>query len=213
MNFFLTTAILGIGVLTSAPAMAQELTVYGGAALVYDRAPHGAGSADTLAFQPYVEAEVNHFYAGLWVSKNSDNTADEVDVYLGYRNETAAGMSYDVSYARYIYPNGGGDCCGELTLNLGLPAGDKLSLGIEAAFDPEAATGTAGISGNYEVFDKLSIGAAIGVTDNGQEQEWELGATYSLTDTTSVDLHYYEGSDYPGYLELTLAFNTTLFSR
>ena len=63
------------------------------------------------------------------------------------------------------------------------------------------------------MFDKLSIGAAIGVTDNGQEKEWELGATYSLTDTTSVDLHYYQGSDYPGYLELTLAFDTTLFSR
>ena len=213
MNIILKTAVLGIGVLTSAPAMAQDLTVYAGAALVYAREPDGAGSADTLAFQPYVEAEVNHFYAGLWLSKSNDNTVDEVDIYLSYRNETAAGMSYDLGYARYIYPNDGGDCCGELTLSLGLPAGDKLSLGIDAAFDPEAAIGTASISGDYAVFDKLSIGAAIGVTDNGNEQEWELGATYSLTDTTSVDLHYYEGSDYPGYLELTLAFDTTLFSR
>ena len=213
MSFFLKTAVLGIGLAAAAPAMAQDLTVYGGAALVYDRAPDGAGSADTLAFQPYVEAEVNHIYGGLWVSLNSDNTADEVDLYLGYRNETAAGMSYDVGYARYIYPNDGGDCCGELTLSLGLPVGDKLSLGIDAAFDPEAATGTASISSDYAVLDKLSIGAAIGVTDNGQEQEWELGATYSLSDTTSVDLHYFEGSDYPGYLELTLAFDTTLFSR
>lgn len=213
MKLFLKMAVLGFGLVASVPVMAQDLTVYGGAALVYDREPDGAGSADTLAFQPYVEAEINHIYGGLWVSLNSDNTADEVDAYLGYRNETTGGMSYDVGYTRYIYPNDGGDCCGDVTLSLGLPAGDKLSLGIDASLDPEARTSTASVSGDYAVFDKLSIGAAVGVTDNGTEQEWELGATYSLSDTTSMDLHYYDGSDYPGYLELTLAFDTTLFSR
>lgn len=213
MQSILRMALVGFGLLASAPAMAQDLSVYAGAALVYAREPDGAGSADTLAFQPYIEGEVNHFYAGLWLSLSSDDVAHEVDLYLGYRNETATGMSYDVGYTRYIFPNDGGDCCGELTLNLGLPAGDKLALGIEATYDPEASVGTASISGDYSITDRLTVGAAVGVTDNGNEREWELGTTYSLTDTTAVDLHYYEGSDYPGYLELKLAFDTTLFSR
>lgn len=213
MQSIFKAALVGLGLLGAAPAAAQDLSVYAGAALVYAREPDGAGSDDTLAFQPYVEAEINHFYAGLWLSLSSDDVAHEVDVYLGYRNETAAGMSYDVGYTRYIYPNDGGDCCGELTLSLGVAAGDSLSLGIDAAYDPEASVGTASISADYAITDSLSVGAAIGVTDNGNEQEWELGTTYYLTDTTSVDLHYYEGSDYPGYLELKVAFDTTLFNR
>lgn len=213
MQSILRMALAGFGLLASAPAMAQDLSVYAGAALVYAREPDGAGSDDTLAFQPYIEGEVNHFYAGLWLSLSSNDVAQEVDLYLGYRNETATGMSYDVGYTRYIYPDDGGNCCGELTLNLGLQAGDKLALGIEAAYDPDASVGTASISGNYSITDNLTAGAAVGVTENGTEQEWELGTTYSLSDTTAVDLHYFEGSDFPGYLELTLSFDTTLFSR
>ncbi len=213
MQSILRMALVGFALLASAPVMAQDLSVYAGAALVYGREPDGPGSADALAFQPYIEGEVNHFYAGLWLSLSSDDVAHEVDLYLGYRNETATGMSYAVGYTRYFYPNAGGDCCGELTLSLGLPAGDKLELGIEAAYDPEASVGTASISGDYSITDRLTVGAAVGVTDNGREQEWELGTTYSLTDTTAVDLHYYEGSDYPGFLELSVRFDTTLFSR
>lgn len=213
MQSILKVALVGFGLSASAPAMAQDLSVFAGAALVYAREPDGAGSADTLAFQPYVEAEVNHLYGGLSLSLSNDDTAHEVDLYLGYRNETASGMSYDVAYTRFFYPNDGGDCCGEFSLSLGLPAGDKLALGIDASLDPEAAIGTASVSGTYSITDKLTLGAAVGVTDNGREQEWELGTTYSLNDTTAVDLHYYEGSDYPGYLELTVSFDTTLFSR
>jgi uncharacterized protein (TIGR02001 family) len=213
MQSFLKMALVGFGLVASTPALAQDLSVYAGAALVYAREPDGAGSDDTLAFQPYVEAEINHFYAGLWLSLSSDDVAHEVDLYLGYRNETATGMSYDVGYARYFYPNDGGDCCGELTLSLGLPAGDKLALGIDAAYDPEASVGTASVSGDYSITDRLTLGAAVGVTDNGKEQEWELGTTYSLNDTTAIDLHYYDGSDYPGYMELSVTFDTTLFSR
>lgn len=193
--------------------MAQDLSVFAGAALVYAREPDGAGSADTLAFKPYIEGEVNHFYAGLGLSLSSDEVAHEVDLYLGYRNEPATGMSYDVGYTRNFHPNDGGDCCGELTLSLGLPAGDKLALGIDAAYDPEASVGTVSISGDYSITDRLTVGAAVGVTDNGTEQEWKLGTTYSLTDTTEVDLHYSEGSDFPGHLKLSVTFDTTLFSR
>lgn len=212
MQSILKMALVGFGLLASAPVMAQDLSVYAGAALVYGHEPDGPGSVDTLAFQPYVEGEFNHFYGGLWLSLSRDDVAHEVDLYLGYRNETATGMSYDVGYTRYIYPNFGGDCCGELTLNLGLTAGDKLALGIEAAFDPEAAIGTASISAHYSITERLTVGAGLGLTDNGNEQEWGLNTTYSLSDTTAIDLGYFEGSDYPGYLELILSFDTTLFS-
>jgi hypothetical protein len=66
-----------------------------------------------------------------------------VDLYLGYRNETAEGLSYDIGYARYTYPNDGGDCCGELTASLGVPVGEKFATSLDLAYDPSASLGNA----------------------------------------------------------------------
>ena len=209
----IATALSALVILAASPAISQDLTVYGGAALVYDMELDNAAGENTLAFQPYVEGEVNHFYGGLWLSIANDNVANEVDIYFGYRNETPTGMTYDIGYTRYLYPNDGGDCCGEVALALSAPVSDALTLNIDAALDPEISEGSASVGADYALGDKFSVGAAIGVADFGGAQEWELGATYSLTDQAAVDLHYYDGSDYTPYLELTLSYDTTLFSR
>ncbi len=213
MHRYASLVVLGLGLAAATDADAQDLTIYGGAALVYSIEPDGPGTGNRLAFQPYIEAEASGFYAGLWLSLADESVANEVDIYLGYRNETATGMTYDFGYTRYYYPNDGGNCCGELTVALGTSVGDKLSLAVEAAYDPEASIGTASIGADYALTDVFSLGAAVGVTDNGNEQEWEFGGSYYVTDEAYIDLHYYEGSDYDGYVELTLSFDTTLFQR
>lgn len=199
--------------IAATPALSQDVTVYGGAAVVYSMQLDNAAGDNTLAFQPYVEAEVNGLYAGFWLSLNSDSVATEVDIYLGYRNETASGMAYDLAYTRYFYPNAGGNCCGELSLELNAPAGDVLTLNINAALDPQNSTGSVSVGGDYAIGDKFSLGAAIGLADFNGAQEWELGASYQLTEQAAVDLTYYDGSDYTGYVELKLSFDTTLLNR
>ena len=192
-------------------ASAQAVSVYGGAALVYSPNYSGPGTDDQLELQPYIEAELNGFYGGIWLSFAKQEVYDEVDLYIGYRNQTARGLSYDVNYTRYIYPNAGQDCCGEFGLTLGTAASDNLALYIDAFYDPEASNAAVDIGGEYLVTDNIGISAEIGSIKNGGAQEWEFGSTYYINDTTSADLHYYDGSEYKGYVSLSLSFDTTLF--
>ena len=139
---------------------------------------------------------------------------DEVDLYLGYRAETAGGFSYDIGYSRYYYPNDGGDCCGEITLALGMPVGDKLSATLDLAYDPEAELGNAYVGAAFAVTDTVEISANYGVYEVDaapSEQEWDLGATYYIGEETAVDARWYDGSEYvDGYFGLSLTWDTTL---
>ena len=55
-----------------------------------------------------VSAENNGSYIGVWGSKvdfgADDDTNMEVDVYFGYSDESARGVSFDVGYISYSYP-------------------------------------------------------------------------------------------------------------
>ena len=195
-------------------AEAQDVVVYGGAELEFLREENGPGTGTNSYLSGYVEMEASGFYAGLWGQVANDDLLNEVDLYLGYRNETAAGLSYDIGYTRYYYPNDGGDCCGEVTLSLGMPVGDKMSTTLDLAYDPEAKLGNAYVEAAWAVTDAIEISANYGVYEveaAPSEQEWDLGATYYISDETAVDLRYYDGSEYvDGYLGLSLTWDSTL---
>jgi uncharacterized protein (TIGR02001 family) len=197
-------------------AAAQGITVYGGAELEYKFDENGPGTGNNGYLSAYVEAELSGFYTGIWGQVADDDLLNEVDLYLGYRNETAGGVSYDFGYTRYIYPNDGGDCCGELTVSLGVPVGEKLSTELELAYDPEAKLGNAYLEVAYQATDKFAVSANYGVYEveaAPSEQEWDFGVTYGLTDEAAVDLRYYDGSDYvDSYIGLSLTFDTTIFA-
>lgn len=203
--------------LTAGGASAQDMSVYGGAELEFTVDEDGPDTGSNSYLSAYLELEARGFYAGIWGQIADDDLANEVDLYLGYRNELANGVSYDVGYTRYIYPNDGGDCCGELTLSLGAPVGEQLSLTLDVAYDPESKLGNAYVEAAYAASDKLEISANYGVyevADAASEREWDLGATWSLTDETAVDLRYYDGSEYAGsYVGLSLTWDSTLFTR
>jgi len=217
MNAIQRTAILLAfalpGTLAVSSAQAQDFAVYGGAALYYSVEPDGPGSDNTVTVEPYVEVELNGFYAGLLASVANESVNNEIDLYLGYRNETEGGLSYDVGYTRYFYPNDGGNCCGEITLALDVSPTDTLTLSIDAALDPEAGYGATSLGAEYYVTDAISIAADVGVTGIGRESEWDVGANYYFADSAYASLYYYEGSEYEGYFELSVSYDTTLFSR
>lgn len=203
--------------LTTGSAMAQDLSVYGGAELEFAFDEDGPGTGTNSYLKGYLEVESNGFYAGLWAKIADEAAANRADPYLGYRNETAGGISYDIYYYRYNYINDSASNYGELTLSLGAPVGDKLSVSLDLAYDPENKLGNAYVGAAFAASDRLELSANYGVyevADAASESEWDIGATWSLTDETAVDLRYYDGSEYVGsYVGLSLTWDSTLFTR
>jgi hypothetical protein len=206
-------ASLALLVLSLTPAVAQDLSVFGGAELEFTVEPDGPGSDNVSNASAYIEAEKAGFYGGIWAQLSSDTVADEVDLYAGYRSATAGGLDYDIAYTRYYYPNDGGNCCGDLSLSLGYAVGDTLYPSTDIYYDPETGVGSAYVGLEYYVADKWTLSANYGVyeTDGApSEQEWDFGVGYALGDETSVEVRYYDGSDYDSYLGLKLNWDTTL---
>lgn len=208
---------LALAPLAGLPVAAQEMTLYGGLALEYAIEPYGPGSENQADLEGYLELELaSGLYTGIWAQKSDDRTADEVDLYLGYRSETAGGLAWDVSYWRYFYPNAGGDCCGELALELGYGLTDRLYGTFDLAYDPENSLGNAYVGLAWTVTDAWELSANYGVYEVDaapSESEWDVGATWYVGEESSLDLRWYEGSDYDGYLALFLSWDTTLLTR
>lgn len=177
----------------------------------------GLGSGTSLEPEGYVEFEVNGLYAGVWATTaDQDYGADEVDLYLGYRRERESGFTYDLGYTRYYYPDEGWNCCGEVTLSLFGPLSEAFGIGTDLAYDPENAVGNAYMYVEYYATGNLTASANYGMyetVDLPNETGWDIGATYSFTDDTTLDLRWFDGSDYPGYVALALSFDATLFQR
>jgi hypothetical protein len=196
-------------------ASAQDLVVYGGGEVELLFSPDGSGSDNTGTLSAYVEAEVNGIYAGLNGTVANDDVADEIYVYLGYRNELDSGFSYDLSYTQYYYPNDGGACCGEILLSMGQTLGDKTSVSLDIYHVPDDGTSSAYVGVAYDFTDTWNGSVNYGVYEvagAGNESEWDIGATYAVNDEIGIDLRYYDGSDYAGgYFGLSATYDTTLF--
>lgn len=207
--------IAGVAVLalTAGMAGAQGFELLGGAKLEYKHKERGGSSVTYLS--GYIEGEMMGFYTGIWGQVASDDLLDEVDLYIGYRNEIAGGLSYDIGYTRYYYPNDGGECCGEFTLGLGMPVGPVTGT-LDLAHDPQSDLSSAYLGAAWSATNALEISGQFGVYElaGGSEREWDLGATYALGETTAVDFRYYDGSDYgDGHFGLSLSWDSTLLSR
>lgn len=202
------------GLLMSAlPSQAADLVVYGGAALSFST---GGDKGTRQDLNGYVEGEISGFYLGVSADKYTDGVYDEIDPYFGYRGETAGGLSYDVSYTRYFYPNDGGDCCGDVYLSLGMPLGEALTLNVEGNFYPEDNLGDAHIGLDYALNDLVTVTGKVGVATQSvgdATQDWELAAAYQLGETTAVELHYYDGTDFKPYIGLDLTWDVTLLGQ
>lgn len=199
-----------LGAAATSGALAQDLSVYGGVALQYN-AYEDDPKTD---LNGYVEVEKNGFYAGIWAEVSDQSDADEVDLYLGYRN-TVGALSYDANYYRYFYPNDGGDCCGELGLTLDYAVNDALTLGSLWAYDPANETGSVYVTFSVTASDKLSVSGEYGYYNAGygDYKEWDVGVGYQLGEETAAEIRYYKGDEYDGYVRLQLSWDTTILTR
>src|SRR5690606_13063599 len=147
----LSTSALLIALAAPSFVAAEGLTFSGGATLTSRYVSDGIRQSNGLAFQPWIEGEVNGFYFGAWasnVSKTLLGQSSEIDLYLGYRNEVGQ-FSYDIGYAHYFYRGPKEDCCGEIILALGYAPVEPLNLGMELKYDPDAKVTNASLNGEY----------------------------------------------------------------
>lgn len=146
------------------------------------------------------------FYAGTWGSNiefgSQDDAHLELDAYLGFANELASGLSYDIGYAYYMYPGAIEDLnydFGELYLKLGYNI-----LKFAYYYSPEffGESGTAhyyNLGVAYELPQGFTLGASVGhsdlETDAADYTDWKIevgksmgGFDFSLAYTdTDVD--------------------------
>lgn len=196
MRIFLTTSALLLSLAAPAVVAAEGLTFSGGATLTSRYVSNGIRQSDGIAFQPWIEGEVNGFYFGAWgsnVSKDLLGQSTEIDLYLGYRNEVGQ-FSYDIGYAHYFYRGPKEDCCGEVILALGYTPVEPLTLGMKLKYDPDAKVTNASLNGEYAVNDKVALAAEIGKINKGGHRYWSFGGSYAINDALGVSLSYHDSN-------------------
>ena len=194
---------------TEAPEPDGGLTIYTGGEIELTFPQDGA----TQELSAYLEAERNGLYGGVLARITNEAESDEVQLSFGYRAETDQGFSYDLSYSRFFHPNAGGDCCGELALELGQRLDDRLSLTGAVTYDPEAALGSLTVGAEYQASEAIALSANFGLVEeagSGTEQEWDAGIIWGLSEQSALDVRYFDGSAQDGYLGLSLTFDTTI---
>lgn len=142
-----------------------------------------------------------YFYAGAWAATTDfgpDSEAGfELDLYAGFSDTLASGLTYDVGVIRYLYPDAGdGEDLDftEIYGGLGFGLTDALEVGGYVYFDPDNENtyveGTA-VYAFTEVFTAdLSLGNYS--FDEGEDYvNWSIGATYSAGGL-DFDLRYWD---------------------
>jgi len=164
------------------------------------------------ALQGYVNVTDGFVYGEAWASTvDIDGDYGELDLSVGVTPEFGQ-LDVDISYTRFLY-NRSGDCCGEIGLELGHPAGSVVDLGGAFYWDPESdATWTeAGIAGT--VYDGFVLGGTIGSDfgsgDYGDDDQvaWDLGVSRGFLQGGTVDVRYYQSTNMSARAVLSVGFD------
>lgn len=194
---------------SAAPLAAEGFSLSYGATVTTNYVSRGANQSTdgraAPAFQPYVEVDVNGFYAGIWASHvRFSPDRYEIDLYAGYRWEMG-GTSLDVGYARYFY-NRSGDAGGELYLLAEREIGPAtLSGGLY--LDPSSSFDLTDVhlGVSFGIVDQLSASAQIGAGPG--VRYGNVGLTYAVTDNFEVDARVHTGAGQGGRFVLSASLN------
>jgi uncharacterized protein (TIGR02001 family) len=142
------------------------------------------------------------FYAGTWASNVdfSDEPEDsnvELDLYGGIAGETESGVSWDVGFIYYAYPdadNADYDFV-ELKGALGYTFTSGVSVGGSVFWDPDNKNVYVEGSAGYSFTDEFSVDATVGnysYDAGGDYTNWSLGATYTLPIGIDLGVRYWD---------------------
>ncbi|HMN92523.1 MAG TPA: TorF family putative porin [Hydrogenophaga sp.] len=180
-------AALGMAVLS--PAHAEGLSFNVGVVSLYKSNGIDQDNRAPKNFLPALQGGVdyafsNGFYVGNWNSTGKFGDANvEIDLYAGFSNEFGNGLSYDVGYAYYVYPDSGGgwngsEVYGSLTAGI---ATVKLTRGTSGSIKKHSRLSLALAQ---PLTDKLTLDAVVGVRNksngNSGAYDYGLGVSYDL---------------------------------
>ena len=222
----MAATILAGSALVATPAMAQEVSISGNAALTTEYRFRGVDlSGGSIAIQGGID--VGHesgIYVGTWGSSLDEDTVGyghtELDLYGGWSGDLTDGVAFDVGVIAYMYPDAGpGDFDYiEFYTSLGFSLGPaSATVGLAYAPDQDSLGGTDNI---YLYTDlgvsipdtPLSVSAHLGYTDgfltytpDSKAFDWSIGADLALSDNLSLGVAYIgaEGEYAPGAYDFT----------
>ncbi len=186
-----------LGLAAASSAQAEGLSFNIGAVSLYKSNGVDQDSrqgTESKAFRPAIQGGVdydfgNGFYVGNWNSTGKFGEANlEIDLYAGFSNELANGLSYDVGFASYLYPNSGGGWNGnELygSISYGIVT-VKYVRGVSGAIDKFARLG---VSIEQPLSDKLTLKAGVGKRNSvnaGGATDYSVGLAYDMGDDLSL---------------------------
>ena len=153
-----------------------------------------------------VDLTAGSFYGGAWASNVSfagdDDTNAEVDLYGGFRTETA-GWNVDLGVVGYLYTSqakGADYDYVELKAGASRAIG-PATLGAVVYYSPDffgsAEDEAAYVEANAAVSpaDRWTISGALGrqfVSSNLDYTTWNVGSAYQLTSNLAIDLRYHD---------------------
>lgn len=167
---------------------------------------------DGAAVQGGVDYKKGIFYAGAWGSNVSfagdSDTSTELDLYVGLA-PSVGDWNFDFGYIHYMYPNECDTCdyaVGELKAAVSHSLG-KGTIGAAMYLDADTLEDPYyEVNASYPLTDKLSVSGAIANNEYYGDgyATWNVGTTYALTDSLSLDLRYSEASKRPSNLYATI---------
>jgi uncharacterized protein (TIGR02001 family) len=208
MKLFTASALAGAAALallaSAGAASAQDVAVTANVAVTSDYVFRGFSQTDE---NPAVQAGVDvtiggNFYAGAWASNVDfgDNTDAEIDVYGGFRGETA-GYNWDVGLITYLYAPGANQDYDYVELKAaGSRAFGPVTAGIAGYYSPDFFGADKGafygeLNAAYTTsITGLSVSGAVGeqwLNVSDDYATWNLGATYAFAGTPlALDVRY-----------------------
>ncbi len=192
--------------MASAGAAMAEGEFSGNVALTTDYVWRGISqSNEDLALQGGFDYTNNIFYAGVWASSvDFDDASDtnlEVDFYAGLASEFANGVSWDVGFIYYAYPDADDEDLDfyELTGSLGYEFAGGIGVGGAVFWDPDNENVYVEATAGYSFNDFFAVDASLGnysFDGGGDYTNWSLGGTLSAKGF-DFDVRYW-GTDIDG---------------
>ena len=184
----LTFSFVSVCAVLPISAQAQGLSFNVGAESRYD------GDSQDKNFAPSLQGGVdyvfpNGFYVGNWnaTGKYGDQLKStvEIDLYAGYANELANGVSYDFSVTRYIYADLGSENANEAEFSM---AFGPVSVSYAKSFDSDGFydSYTLGTTYTHGFTDALEGSVLVEYTKDVSSLNYELALNYDLGNDLSV---------------------------
>lgn len=191
--------------------IASKFDVAFGAAFTTRYISRGADNSDGPAFQAYIEPSYGIFYVGAWTSTVDFGTDDdfELDLYAGIRPEFG-NLALDIGYAHYIY-DGITDDSGEFYAKATYTFTEQFSAGGEIYHDPENDTTYGVVNAAVVLPYDITLSAAYGewLESGNDDRDWNIGLSYTINDTFTIDGRYHDSNFDHGRFVLTLSVDSS----